>query len=225
MAELRLVTGRDPAGALAALREAPVNFDPAELADDARWHVDRRMQRLPAERPGPPVPGGPWEAARRLMRGYEFADPSRVRAHYDSGVPLVRRDLLLDVHFGPLWIRVGCRVAEVYDRVEVVDGREARVWGWSYRTLAGHFEQGEMHWNVVKWPDSGAVSFRIDARSRPAPDPSLPVRLGFRLVGRREQLRFYDSTCERMRRLVDAALDEGPRGGRVAAPPLPPAHR
>jgi uncharacterized protein (UPF0548 family) len=191
---------------LAALRSRPLNFDPAELRDPSRWVVDERTQPLPTERPGPPEPGGAWEVARGLMHGYEFADPWMVRACYDPDTPLAGRDLLLEVRFRALRIRVGCRVSEVYDHSETLDGRMARVWGWSYRTLKGHFEQGEMHWSAVKWPHSGAVAFRITARSRPSPDPGPLVRLGFRLFGRREQLRFYDHTCERMRRLVEAAM-------------------
>ncbi|MFZ0042518.1 MAG: hypothetical protein WAK93_14495, partial [Solirubrobacteraceae bacterium] len=71
---------------LAALADKPVNFDPdsIDLADPPPgWNVDDRRQRLPAESPGDPVGDGSWEIARQLIRGYEFADPSMVRAFYD----------------------------------------------------------------------------------------------------------------------------------------------
>jgi uncharacterized protein (UPF0548 family) len=196
--------------ALDRLREAPLNFDPRELTERPdRWTHDERLQRLPAEPPGPPQPGGTWEIAQRLMRGYEFADPSIVRAHYDPAQPLKGRDTLLAVRFHGLTVHVGCRITHVFERTEEVAGRSARLWGWSYATLEGHFEQGEMSWAVLKWPDTGDVAFRVCARSRPSRDAGAIVRLGFRLFGRREQLRFYDSTCERVRRLTEAALRHG----------------
>ncbi len=80
------------------------------------------------------------------------------------------------------------------------------MWGWAYRTLRGHIEQGQMDWQVWKWLESGDVEFRIHAYSRRAPDPNVVIRLGFALLGRREQLAFYRSTMQRMVRLTEAAL-------------------
>jgi hypothetical protein len=69
---------------LAALPATPLNFDPASLEHASRaggWTITDLCQPLPSEPAGAPVPGGSWEIARRLMRGYEFADPSSVRAY------------------------------------------------------------------------------------------------------------------------------------------------
>jgi len=196
---------------LARLHGAPLNFDRADLTGRPdRWNRDERVQPLPPEPPGPPQPGRSWEIARRLMRGYEFADPSMVRAHYDPDAPLEGRDMLLEVRFHGLVLYEGCRITNVLDRTEQEAGRPVRLWGWSYATLQGHFEQGEMSWEVLKWLDTGEVAFRVRARSRPSPDANLVQRLGFRLVGRREQLRFYDSCCERARRLTEAAVRRDP---------------
>lgn len=193
---------------LAALRRRGYNYDPARPAASG-WHRDDLCQPLPAEAAGPPEPGGSWEAARRLMLGYEFADPSIVRAYYDPDEPLDGRTMLLELRLhGLLHFDAGTRVAAVYDEERTRDGRRARVWGWAYRTLAGHLEMGEMDWEVWKWLDSGRVEFRIHACSRPAPDPNLVVRLGFRLFGRREQLAFLHSTLRRMARLTETALRE-----------------
>lgn len=153
--------------------------------------------------------------ARRLMRGYEFADPSIVRAVYDPAHGLEGRDMVLELRFRALRFYAGVRVASVYEETRRVRGREGRVWGWSYRTLEGHLEQGEMHWQVWKWPDSGGVDFAIHSYSRRAEIPNPLVRLGFALFGRREQLRFLDSTCQRMRALTEAALHDGNRAQAV----------
>jgi len=102
---------------------------------------------------------------------------------------------------------VGVRVGEVYDETREVDGRSARVFGWDYRTLEGHFEQGQMHYEVWKWLDTGDVEFRLHAFSRTAHSGPRLLRLGYRLVGRREQLDFYRQVCRRMRGLTAAELE------------------
>jgi Domain of unknown function (DUF1990) len=186
---------------LRELRGRPFNFDP-ERRDTYEWRVDDLCQPLPGEPPGPPVPGGSFETARRLMLGYEFADPSIVHAYYDAGDPLEGRTMLLEIRFHGLRFHVGTRVSDVYDDLR----SGARVWGWAYRTLQGHLEMGQMDWQIWKWLDSGKVEFRIHCYSRRAPDPNPILRLGFRLFGRREQLAFLHSTLRRMERLTATAL-------------------
>lgn len=192
------------------LRERPINFDPRRDHSSAGgWHVDDLRQPLPPEPPGPPVEGGSWQVAQRLMRGYEFADPSIARAVYDPDEPLEGRTMLLQLRFHGLRFQAGVRVSAVYDEVRGQDGRPARVWGWAYQTLEGHLEMGQMDWQVWKWLDTGEVEFRIQAYSRGSPERNPLVRLGFRIFGRREQLAFLHSTLERMCRLTEIALREG----------------
>ena len=199
---------------LAELRTRGYNFDAASRHDHpaaAGWHVDDLRQVLPTESPGPPAAGGSWEIARRLMLGYEFADPSIVQADYDPNEPLEGRTMLLELRFhGLLRFHAGTRVRAVFDDERRLDARRARVWGWTYGTLEGHLEQGEMTWEVWKWLDSGDVEFRIHAYSRPAPDLNPILRLGFRLFGRREQLAFMHGTLRRMQGLTEAALHGAP---------------
>jgi len=195
---------------LERVRRLPVNFDPAgEHSPADGWQVDELRQSLPPEPPGEPVEGGSWEIARRLMRGYEFADPSIVRAMYDPEEPLENRTMLLQIRFHGLRFLGGVRVSSVYDEERTEDGRAARMWGWAYQTLQGHLEMGQMDWQVWKWLDSGEVEFRIHAYSKRSRERGPLVRLGFRLFGRREQLAFLHMTLERMRRLTETALREG----------------
>jgi hypothetical protein len=56
---------------------------------------------------------------------------------------------------------------------------------------------------VWKFPDSGEVLFRISSFSRAAGGGNPLVRIGFRLIGRRQQLRFLTLTAERMARLTE----------------------
>lgn len=193
------------------LHDKGLNFD-AESGDrfpaEDGWLSDDYCQPLPSEAPGPPVPGGSWEVAQRLMRDYEFADPSIVRAVYHPDRPLEDRDMLLEVRFYGLRFRFGVRVGGVVDETRTVDGREVRVWGWNYRTLQGHLEMGQMDYEVWKWLDTGEVEFHTCRFSRRAPAGNPIVRLGVRMFGRRQQVKFALRACQRMARLTAAALEQ-----------------
>jgi uncharacterized protein (UPF0548 family) len=191
--------------ALEELHNRPLNFDRDDRAGwtrEAGWRIDDYCQPLGNEGPGPPEPRGPWEKARELLRNYEFADPRIVRAVYKPDDPLEGRDMLLEIRFWGLRFRFGVRVSGVIDEIRSVAGRDVRVWGWSYGTLQGHLETGQMDYEIRKWLDSGAVAFRIHVVSRSSRIGNPIVRFGFRLFGRREQVRFAERACERMARLV-----------------------
>ncbi|MFL6138750.1 MAG: DUF1990 family protein [Frankiaceae bacterium] len=195
--------------ALDALHDKPLNFDLSRIADAAPgkgWRVDDYRQPLPPEPPGEPLPQGSWAVARRLMTDYEFADPSIVRAAYHPEEPLQQRDMLLEGRFHGLRFRFGVRVGGVVDETRVVDGRRVRVWGWSYRTLQGHLEMGQMDYELWKWPDTGEVEFRIHVLSRAARIRNPVIRLGFHVFGRRMQVLFARRACERMALLTRAEL-------------------
>jgi uncharacterized protein (UPF0548 family) len=205
---VRLAGGRAPGGVdietrveLEALHDLPLNFRVDEPPGDG-WKIDDYCQ---------PLPPGSFEVAQRLMRDYEFADPRIVHAIFHRDSPLEGRDMLLELRFHGLRFRAGVRVSDVRDEERVVDGRRARVWGWSYRTLQGHLEMGQMDYELWEWRDTGEVQFRIHAFSHAARIPNPIVRLGFRLFGRREQVRFARHACERMARLTAAELAGDPR--------------
>ena len=200
---------------LVDLTRKPLNFDLAELANASPrtgWTTTDLCQPLPGEPPGMPLATGSWQIARRLMSGYEFADPSIVRAYYDADIPLERRNMLLRLQaLGVAHLFVGVRVGEVYEQTRALDGKRARVWGWNYRTLEGHVEIGQMDWEVWKWLDDGHVEFRVHAVSRPARIPNPIVRLAFHLLRDRERNAFLASTKRRMRTFTELALtDEDP---------------
>jgi len=191
------------------LHDKKLNFDVASengFRPDEGWQSDEYCQKLPSEPPGPPVADGSWEVAQRLMRDYEFADPSIVRAVYHPDRPLEQRDMLLEVRFYGLRFRFGVRVGGVVDETRDLDGRQVRVWGWNYRTLQGHLEMGQMDYEVWKWLDTGEVEFHTCRFSRRAGIGNPIVRLGVRVFGRHQQVKFAHRACERMARLTAAAL-------------------
>jgi uncharacterized protein (UPF0548 family) len=203
----------DPRRTLAELRARKINFDlsrRAEYTPENGWCADDVRRALPSEPPGDPVRAGSWDTARRIARNYDFAEPSIVQGVFDPDEPLEDRTMLLVLHFHSLRIHVGVRVGDVYDDDRELDGRPGRLFGWNYRTLEGHVEQGQMDWQVWKFPDSGEVLFRIHSFSRPARGRNPLVRIGFRLFGRKEQLRFLKLTAERMARSTEEQTGRKP---------------
>jgi uncharacterized protein (UPF0548 family) len=201
---------RRDAGRLAALANRQITFDPSDhgaVRVDRRWRIDDMVEPLPHEGSGPPTQEGSWEVARELMHSYQLADPGVVTAFYDSTRPFPGRDMLLRIRFAGLRLRVGVRIGDVYEETRNLGGRQARVFGWSYRTLEGHFEQGEMHYELWKWLDTGDVEFHLRAISRPATRGPFLTRTGFRIFGRTQQLRFYRQVCRRTKRLTEAQLE------------------
>jgi uncharacterized protein (UPF0548 family) len=194
---------------LRALRGKGLNFEPRpveEFTPARGWHADALSQ---------PLPRGSWEVARRLVEAYCMADPALVRATWDHDAPLQGRDMLLKLRlYRVLSVYAGVRVTRVWDETRAGE----RVFGFEYGTLTGHVERGRMDYEVCEQLDDGAVDFRIHAHSRPSGEGLPWVRLGFRLFGRREQLRFYARCCERIARLSARELG-------LPDDPPPPASR
>ena len=219
MTELRVLGRLDARSELERLRAARLNYDPDALVGHIEtngWYIDDYRQVLPQEPPGPPVEGGCWEIARRLSEAYEFVDPALLRAFYDPRDDLSDRTILLEVHFWGLRIYAGVRAGGVRDEIVAREGRQARVTSWSYRTLEGHFEMGQIDYEIWKFLDSGDIQFRIHAVSRPATIDDTIVAIGYRIFGRRKQLEFARRACARMAALTTAALR-----GEGRAPPAP----
>ena len=212
--------GGEVRGQLERIRDLAPNFDPSGLSSVKRdaWHVDDYCHALPPEPPGEPTRSGSFENAKRLLRDYEFADPSRIRAYYWADAPLEDRDMLLEIRYLTLRVRVGVRIGVVFDEVREIGDRSARRSGAGpTRPSKGHLERGQMDYQVWKWLDTGEVEYRIHAVAQVAETRRPILNLGFRLVGRRNQIRFARRCAERMERLVASRLDGG-RGDPVARP-------
>jgi uncharacterized protein (UPF0548 family) len=189
-------------------RRAPnLDEEAAERIGEAGWRFDDMVEPLPSEASGAPAQEGSWQIARGIMERYQLADPRVVGAIYDASAPLAGRNMLLRIAFKGLRFRVGVRIDREYEETRELDGREVLVFGWSYATLEGHFEEGRMHYELWKWLDSGDVEFHLRAVSRPARSGPLLTRIGFGLFGRTQQLRFYRQICRRVRRLTEAELE------------------
>jgi Domain of unknown function (DUF1990) len=222
MADLRILCPIDAVAELNELRRKDLNFDPVEIEHAAApsWRTDDYHQSLVTEPPGPPVTGGSWHVARRLTESYEFVDPALVRAFYDPRDAPEDRTMLLEIDFWGLRIYAGVRSMGIVEETRNEEQGPARVWTWSYRTLEGHFEMGQIDYEVRKWLDSGEVEFRIHAVSRAAKLDEMVVRIGFAIFGRRKQVEFAHSACARIAELTSAVLS-----GDLVLETAPPADK
>ncbi|WP_411282191.1 DUF1990 family protein [Gemmatimonas sp.] len=171
------------------------------------WHLDAREIALPSEAPGEPEPRGTFVVASEILRAYAFTPKRLITGAFDSTAPLLARPMLLTARF--LWVRfeLGVRVSRVIDEQRVTDGVGEQVWGYSYHTLSGHVERGEITFEIIKVRDTGAIRFRIHSFSQTGHIPNWFYRFGFWLVGRRLQRRFAVQSLRNMRRLVISALE------------------
>jgi uncharacterized protein (UPF0548 family) len=187
-------------------RAAKLNFDPTQreqFTEGSGWRIDDYAVGLPGEPPGPPVWNGSWQAARKVLEAYEFPDPGLITGIFVPDEPLDQRIMILRARFLVFTFLFGVRIVDVVE--EERDGGprgRARVWGYSYQTLTGHFEMGQITFEVWKFVESGEVEFRIHAFSHTAHIDNLAYRIGFRLFGRSLQRRFARTALARMQQLV-----------------------
>ncbi|MBA2699138.1 MAG: DUF1990 family protein [Nocardioidaceae bacterium] len=208
----------------AQLSSRRVNYrlSPGEEPSPATgWHLDSMSTTVGRETPGPPVTGAAWEIAVQLLRDYEFAEPGILRGLFRRDSELLGRDMLLEGRFYGLRFYMGVRVVALIDETPPDGLRGRRVWGWCYDTLQGHLEQGRLTYEVVKQLDTGDVEFVISGFSRRAPIANPVIRLGFHLLGRWTQERFYRRSSQRMRALVQAGVDGAPLPVPIASPDDP----
>ena len=207
---------------LAAYANAPVNYDFArqhEYTGATGWRLDDYATDLPAEAPGPPAPVGSFAAAQQVLRRYAFPPPDLIAGYFDPAVPLEKRVMVLRAHFLVFNFYFGVRVSEVTDEAAraTPDGPE-RVWGYGYRTLEGHFEQGQIDFTIHKNLATGAVQFRIHAVSQSGQIRNPFYWLGFKLFGRMLQRKFARESLRRMKDLVAARLAGQPLPQTLHAP-------
>lgn len=172
----------------------------------AGWNVDAREIALPAEHPGMPASNGSFAAAREILTEYSFPPPTLIRGRFDPNAPLDGRAMLLTARF--LWLRIDLpvRVSRVIDESRAESDGASQVWGYSYQTLEGHLERGEITFEIIKTLASGAVRFRIHSFSQTGQIQTLFYRIGFRFVGRRLQARFARESLRNMHSLVTTKL-------------------
>lgn len=175
--------------------------------DKSGWHLDRYSAILATEPAGEPLPDGAFAAAKKAIQLYQFPDPRLISAVFDPAAALSGRNMLMFAKFAGFTFNFGVRVTSVVDEVRKNDsGDRLRVWGYSYRTLKGHFEIGEINFEISKNLRSGEITFEINAYSKPDRIPNFFYRTGFRIFSRPLQKYFAKSSIARLQAIATAAL-------------------
>ncbi len=170
------------------------------------WNVDAREVPLPPEAPGEPLSNASFAAACTILAQYSFPPPRLIRGRFDPAAALDGRAMLLTATYLWMTFDLPVRVSRVIDsRRSTPEGIE-HAWGYSYQTLAGHLERGEITFEIIKTLQTGAVRFRIASFSQTNHIANLIHRIGFRFVGRRLQARFAVESLQNMQRLVIQSL-------------------
>jgi uncharacterized protein (UPF0548 family) len=172
------------------------------------WNIDAREIALLPEHAGPPEDNGSFTTAVSILRDYRFTPQRLISGHFDPDAPLEARPMLLSARF--LWMRfeLGVRVHRVIDEIRSGAFGEETVWGYSYHTLAGHLERGEITFEVAKHMRTGKVDFRIHSLSQTGHIANWFYRIGFRMVGRRLQRRFAVESLQNMQQMVHDHLSQ-----------------
>lgn len=195
-----------------ALEALEFNYDEKtyhDSVDKMGWFVDKYDAVLAVEPAGEPIPLGPFEVVKNAIGRYQFPDPALIRAWFDPDIELARRNMLMQARFLGLKFYFGVRVTSVIDeQVTHTNGEIEKRWGYSYRTLKGHFEIGEIRFIVSKNFSSGEVKFHVDAYSRPDQIPNLAYRIGFKIFGRSLQNYFARSSIERLKEVAQNSLNQ-----------------
>ncbi len=171
--------------------------------DKRGWNVDRYHTSLASEPIGEPVLNGPFEASKSALALYQFSDTRLVQAYFDPELPIEGRNMLLLGKFAGFTFPFGVRVTAVIDEMKTNEsGQSIKVWGYSYRTLQGHFEIGEINFLVSKNIETGEVFLDIAAYSKPDRIPNFFYRIGFKLFGRMLQKYFANSSMKRLQEIA-----------------------
>jgi len=191
---------------LSALDTLDYNYDEKiyhAAKDKSGWKIDHYQAQLALEAPGEPVPYGPFEKVKNAIQLYKFPDPNLIRAVFEPERELSGRNMLLIAKFAGLSFYFGVRVVAVIDEVrKTKDGEDLQVWGYAYRTLKGHFEIGEIRFEVSKNIKSGLVSLEIAAYSKPDLIQNPFYRAGFRVFSRPLQKYFASSSIHRLQEIA-----------------------
>ncbi len=207
---------------LTRYRTIPLNYDVEDKETFTKvngWRLDEYKTSLPSEPKGEPIKNGSWELAKQVLLNYEFPDPSLVTGIFIPDDPIEKRVMIIKARFLLFSFYFGVRIASVTDETcDDPDKGKTRIWGYSYRTLEGHFEMGEIFFEVRKYLETGEVMFRIHSYSKTGRISNPFYRVGFALFGRGLQVRFAREALKRMEKLVKSRLRNGKQTNPLQTP-------
>lgn len=187
------------------LRAKRINFQPLsweQALDDPDWRIDQATRTLARERPGEPQPAVPSQGPGKRCSATN--SPTRTSCSPSTTLtPLDGQNMLLVGRFLHLRFHMGVRIGGVIDTLAEDDNRRIRRFGWHYRTLEGHLEQGQMDYEIRK--DTLRATSASMSTATPAPLPSTSHRPSRVRPLRQTQVRFYRNILDRMEDIAKRA--------------------
>lgn len=169
------------------------------------WNLDHYVIALPNEKIGEIQENGSFVRACEILKEYSFVPKHLITGIFDPSVPLEQRRMLLKGQFLFLTFWFGVKISRViHQQQRLSNGYTEQVWGYSYRTLEKHFEEGEITFTIHKILETGKVTMKIDAISRTGTIKNPFFRIGFKLFGRFLQIYFAYSSLYQMQKMVSA---------------------
>ena len=167
-------------------RSAPLSYGPVGLASNptAAYNADRTNAVIGRGQSDFERARAALASWKQFDTGWTVISPSKAPVEPGSGVVLLIR------HLG-FWSLNGCRVLSVVGSAD-----RSATFGFVYGTLTTHAESGEELFEVALNEDSGDVTYRIQAASRPR---AALARFGYP-VGRMLQAKFRRDSVAAMRR-------------------------
>ncbi|HEX6982546.1 MAG TPA: DUF1990 family protein [Balneolaceae bacterium] len=183
---------------------------PEQLTLERGWHQYSSESVIAEGRPGLPEENDFFERGHAAITNYEFSDPRIVIAHFDPGLPLMGRHILLEMRaLRFLHYLTGVVVGDVRSEQR----EDKTVFGFRYDTLEGHIERGAEWFLLTKNHHTGEIRFRIEAGWRPGQFPNWWSRFGFFLLGRHYQKLWHKRAHQLMSEIVhgsaSSTLEQG----------------
>ncbi len=193
---------------ISKLEALDYNYD-VKLYHDASeklgWNIDRYESCIGKECPGEPEADGIFNKAKEIIQFYKFPDPTLVVGIFDPKKDLNGRNMLLRASFLGFTFYFGVRVTGVVNTIHTNSrGHKEHLWGYSYRTLQGHFEVGEITFLVEKDNVTGEVLFKIESYSKADRINNPFYRVGFKIFGRTLQKHFAKTSINRIKNMVNS---------------------
>lgn len=171
--------------------------------DRLGWHIQQYRDLIAQEASGHPEPQGKFNKMKEVLAQGRLVNRRLLRVYMDSQGPLLGRNLLLVTRVFGIPLRFGVRIARVFDEeVGNIDGHREHVWGYTYRSLKGHYDIGEVSFRISKDLTSGHLFFAIETCSKTSRIPQFWYRWAFRIFGPGVQRVFCLNAIRRMRRLI-----------------------
>lgn len=158
------------------------------------WYHDYRKESLGVDFPSADGRFHGFNEVKKLLVDYKFPNPDLIIGKFEDSGPLLGRNILLLAKFLGFKFTFGVRVVAVVDEQRRIENEVFDCWGYSYRTLQGHFEEGEIRFEIQRNVLTFETYFLIESYSRVGQINNPFYWIGMKLFGRTLQKKFVSDS-------------------------------